>query len=358
MKKILIMINNLGVGGAERLVVNDVNEMLRRGILVKILTLRPEPAHSLKRECNIVSSDFHNIYFNSLYTISAWIETFVFLKKEKPDILITHLWFANTIGRILGKLLNIKKIISFEHNIYSNIKNYRMFFLDKLLQNYSHVIVAVSSAVKKMLIDHGIKAEKIKVLVNAVDIEVFRNAKPASRENFGIEQDDFVFLSVGRLIHQKGMDILIEAFAKTERGALIIVGQGKDEMLLKEKVKCLNLERRVKFLGIRSDIPALLKMSDCFVLASRYEGFGIVVIEAMAAGKPIIVSEFDARKDFIDDGKNAIVVPIEDSKTLYEAMKSIQQNPVLQQKLAREATLSSLNFSTVQHVDHLLGLIN
>src|SRR4051812_17628563 len=99
MKKITIIINNLGAGGAERYVVDSINEMLKRGMDVRLITLKPEKGISLAAECAIESDHCTTIHFKNLYTITKFYALIKLLREQKPDVVYTHLWFGNTIGR-------------------------------------------------------------------------------------------------------------------------------------------------------------------------------------------------------------------------------------------------------------------
>ncbi len=111
-KKILIIINNLGIGGAERLVVDDINEMLRVGVDVTLITLRPEPKKSFATQLNLESNKSQLTPFKSLLDIPSWFELVRSIRRLKPDLVITQLWFANTIGRIATKIAGPWPVIS------------------------------------------------------------------------------------------------------------------------------------------------------------------------------------------------------------------------------------------------------
>ncbi len=358
--KYLIVINNLGIGGAERLVVDDINEMLSRGLDVTLVTLKPEKeSKTLSLQCNIKKEKWFCINFKNIYDMFAYYRFFKLIKSYNPDVVYTHLWFANSVTRICSYFLNIKNIISFEHNVYDWVKNRRMYFLDRLLQVRSRHIIAVSNAVKNSLIKNGILDKKIKVIINGIDMKPYKIKYDYDiKKDLGIPNEDFVFLFIGRLIHQKGVDILLESFSKFKKGSLVLVGDGILKQSLIEKALQLDIQDRVHFLGNRQDVPKILSSADCFVLPSRYEGLGIVVIEAMSAGKPIILSNFTATEDLVINGKNAIVVEVEDRTALSEAMLSVLNNDNIRELLSKEARDHSELFSIDKHVDNILSLIN
>lgn len=356
-KKVMMVINNLGVGGAERLVINSIHEMMRLGIGVDLVTLALEPEKTLATQLQLPLERRYQIQFKGLFDIKSLFRLIVLLKSMNPDLVITQLWFANTVGRIAAQIAGVKKVVSYEQNVYDSVKTKKMFLLDWLLQFFTFKIVAVSEAVKKSLIRHHITASKIDVIHNSVDVSLFANAipDPSIRRQYGVPDEAFLLLFVGRLIHQKAVDVLIEAFANIGNDAyLLVVGQGRDRFSLEAQVVKKGLGRRVMFAGVRNDIPQLLATADCFVLPSRHEGLPLVLTEALAAGKPIIVSDFDAATEMIIHGKNGLIVPREDAQKLSEAMKRIKNDRVLRSQLALEAKKSAEDFSITHHLNVLL----
>lgn len=355
-KKILIIINNLGIGGAERLVVDDVNEMLRTGIDVSLITLRPEYQKSFATALKLGPDGFHCIPFKHFFDILAWVKIFRTIMAFKPDLVITQLWFANTVGRIAATIASVKRIISFEQNVYDTVKTRKMFFMDWLLQSLSTKIIAVSGAVKESLIRHNIAEKRIEIVHNSIDLKPYNTIydKVSMRESLGIPQESFLFIFVGRLIRQKAVDILLEAFKHLDKDSyLLIVGEGKEREAL-EKIA----NGRVVFAGIKNNIPELLYGADCFVLPSRYEGLPLVLVEALARGMAIIVSDFEAAKEIITHEKNGLIVPRENVEALAQAMIRIHKDGALRERLALEAKKLAEQFSISSHVRAILRYTN
>lgn len=358
--KVLIIINNLGIGGAERLVVDDINEMLRREIDVSLVTLRPEPSRNFVAELRLGQDRLFLIHFRSLSDIFALVKLVKLMVSLKPDLVVTQLWFANTVGRVAGFFAGVRRIISFEQNVYDEIKTRKMFFIDWVLQFFSTQIIAVSEAVKKSLIKHSIQEKRIDVLPNSVDLSKFELASPSSeiREEYNIPEKAFLYLFIGRLIHQKAVDILIEAFARVDSGTyLLIVGQGIDRESLEQKIKDFQLEKQVILAGVRDDIPKLFASANCFILPSRHEGLPLVLTEALAAGVAIIVSDFEAAQEIITNKVNGLIVPREDVEALAQAMGLIKDDVALRARLAVAARKSVERFSIVHHVEVILSYL-
>lgn len=353
--KILIIINNLAVGGAEHLVVDEINELIRRGVDVKLFTLKKEYEKSLFAQCQMAKENWQMFPFKNDFDFRQWFRLMRAISACNPDLIITHLWWANTIGRIAAHLVGKKNTVSFEHNIYDNVKTSKMFFTDKALQFWCKKIIAVSNAVKENLLKHGIQKKRIDVVFNGINVKKYQDMdRMKARKILRINEADFVFLFVGRLIYQKAVDVLIEAFSKAGSGKLFIVGQGADRKNLEELSDKLGALDKISFLGVRNDIPEILAASDCFVLPSRYEGLGIVVIEAMASGKPIVISDFDAGKEMVVDGENGLVVHREDVEGLSSAMKRIFNDGYLRARLSESAKKSVEKFSIEKHVDAIM----
>jgi len=353
MKKILIIINNFSVGGAERLVIDDANELLKRGdIDFKIITLKKEGKSSLSGQLD-KKVKWESVDFGGLSDLGSWFLLYKNIKNYDPDILFTHLWFSNTIGRIAGKLAGVPKIISFEHNVYDTVKNWKMFFTDQILQSFSCKIIAVSRAVKRSLMRHGIEENKIDVILNGIDISKYQNLDIKTLD--GKEKKDFTFVFIGRLIHQKGIDILLRAFASVKAGNLLIVGSGKEGADLVKLTKELNIENRVGFLGIRKDIPEILSYSDCFVLPSRYEGLPMVLLEAFASRKIIIVSNFESAGDVIKNNFNGFIFNINDIRGLSLLMNEVQSTNTnsIKNNMLKDIKHYSIN----DHIQKLISYI-
>jgi glycosyltransferase involved in cell wall biosynthesis len=232
-----------------------------------------------------------------------------------------------------------------------------MFFVDRILQSFSTKIIAVSAAVKQSLLRHGINPERILVLYNATDISRYGSVSDEKLRKELNPQNQFTYIFIGRLIDQKGIDVLLEAFAKLSSGLLFLVGDGIDKEKFVELTHVLGVHDRVRFLGIRKDIQDLLKFADCFVLPSRYEGLGVVLLEAIVSGKAIIISDFEAGKELIKNEYNGLIVPRENSQALTNAMRRIQDDTDLRKRLETNAKRDSEKFSITHHVDALLNII-
>jgi glycosyltransferase involved in cell wall biosynthesis len=229
-----------------------------------------------------------------LKNIFAIINLFLFLKRKKIDILNVHLFISGTIGRVFGRLLKIPCVIHTTHNImYPRVEP----IINRLLEKYTDAIVVDSNAVKNKLINAGQKAQKISVIYNGIDEKEFDQSCNSliTRQKFDIPPGDIVIGNIAGFQYYKGHDFLLDVFEKLHVGKkrihLMLIGDGELRQQLELKVENLDIQDRVHFLGMREDISSLIKTMDIMFHPSRWEGFGIVLAEAMYCGIPVVASD-------------------------------------------------------------------
>ncbi len=206
----------------------------------------------------------------------------------------------------------------------------------------SHFI-AVSQSVYDYLVDAGIRKENISLIYNSIKLTEDQPGPKdlALRESFGWSRDDCVIIAVGRLEPVKGIRFLIDALSRIIRvrpnARCLIVGEGRARQALEEQVKGLNLEKYVHFAGFRRDIHELLKGSDIFCMPSLSEGLPYAMLEASAAGLPMIVSEVGEMARLLTHGDNALLVPPGDAYALERGLVELIDNPDKAAFLGRSA---------------------
>lgn len=313
--KIVCLTPHLFIGGAERLMVDILKRLDKEKFEINICCLKAgsDDAEQWRKE---LSAKGINIRLLSNYgqtnnllvkvfrsIVIAW-RLFRYLKEMGPDILQTQL--MADIYRPIGRLAQVDKIISIEHNLDKDEPR-RVIFFKKLFRKSADKIIAVSEAVKKDVIKrYGYRGEIIEVIYNGVDYGKFYNIRFDWRK---IESPNYLwrFGAVGRLVPQKGFDLLLEELAKlpkTINWQCLIAGTGRQAEGLKQLAEYLGLAEKVFFVGHVADMPKFLGELDIFIMPSRWEGLGLVALEAGAAGRPIFASRVDGIKEIIVDKKD------------------------------------------------------
>lgn len=271
------------------------------------------------------------------------------LIRYQPDIVVTSLIESGSAVAYLAKKSIHQSCRNFiwvgvEHNntydrffqYYPQANKFK-FWNDftKKIYNETDQIVAVSQGIKQGLIEnYNMESHKINVIYNPVDVSSINSVVPLDCER------PFI-LAAGRLHPQKGYDYLLRAYASIASSVnsdLIILGDGDEKNSLKSLAKELEIEESVYFLGFKNNFWSYLKSAECFVLSSRYEGFPLVLIEAMAAKCPVVA--FDCKygpSELIDNMDNGILVPFENIPELAKGIKMILNDQQLSSRLTENA---------------------
>ncbi|HJU65599.1 MAG TPA: glycosyltransferase family 4 protein, partial [Gemmatimonadaceae bacterium] len=184
----------------------------------------------------------------------------------------------------------------------------------------------------------GMPASRTKTIYNAVDLSVWgAGDETGLRARLGIEPDDIVLTRVGSLIHRKGVDLILRAFATLKRERrqchLLIVGEGPDRPRLEALRDELGLQGSAHFLGLVPSAGAVLRdATDIAVSPARVEGFGLTVIEAGAAGLPVVATNTAGMTEIITSGESGLIIPVEDITSLLNGMRTLVDDPALRRR--------------------------
>jgi glycosyltransferase involved in cell wall biosynthesis len=275
--------------------------------------------------------------------ISPWndLKTFVLLwsliRRHKPHIVHTHTSKAGVLGRLAAWLARVPVIIHKPHGhvFYGHFgpRLSRFFlFIERLLGGMAdHVVALTPIEARDYLTLKVLKADKISIIHSGVELNRYQitpKKRQQKKKELDIPPDSFVIGYVGWLTPIKGVTYLVSGMAKVvgkyPKSLLVLVGKGDDkgeeEIKLKEQVERAGLKDKVYFLGWRSDVDEIMGCFDIFVLPSLNEGMGRVLVEAMAAGLPIVASRVGGIPDLVKDGKNGLLVSPADGSALEEAI--------------------------------------
>jgi glycosyltransferase involved in cell wall biosynthesis len=307
--KILHIINNLGSGGAEKLIEDTLPIMNKKeDIELEVLLLTDKNnvfAESLKKQgikINVIGTD-------NIYSPTNIISIRKFIKNNDFDIIHAHLFPTIYWTSLAAKtLLNRKfKLVFTEHSTHNRRRNYIIFKpIDRFIYNEFDKVISISQKTKANLIDWlgAKKKNKFTIIENGIGTQKFNEAEAYSKkEMFSTCTEDNTFITmVGRFSEQKDQKTLIRALKQLDNNVhLFLVGEGLLIEEHKKYVENLNLNNRVHFLGFRSDVERILKTSDIVVLSSYWEGFGLAAVEGMAAGKSVIASDVSGLREVVKD---------------------------------------------------------
>lgn len=328
---IIFIINSLHAGGAERVVSELARGIDKTRYEPTILCLHERGVYfeALKdTDVKVLCLDLpYKMRIKELLILKRYIEQF------KPHIVQTFLGNPNRWGALAGKLAKVPTIVSSLRNCYYNETLIQKMFDVFCFQFVTHSI-SCAEAVKRFHVENKwYSGNKITTIHSGIDISRFsvHKNKHYIQTELGISTDCLILGTVASLIPQKGHKYLIEAAKEVikNRNDVIFafVGDGSLRAELEQMVTSNGLDNNIKFLGLRKDIPQLLSSFDVFVLPSLWEGLPVAVIEAMAAGLPVVASRVDGVPEIVVDGETGLLVPSKDPKSLSNALLVLLSNP-------------------------------
>lgn len=320
--KILFVITGLGVGGAERLVVNLADKVVSRGHQVMIVSLTgPTRFRPVDPGIRIVALEMVK---SSVGFVRAYIALRQLIREFSPDVIHSHMIHSNLLARLVRLSIHLPRLVCTAHNTNEGGR------LRMLAYRLTNFLADVSTNVSREAVEAfeakgAVPRGKMLAVLNGIDCEIFApdvQSRLDIRQLFSVDRDCKVFIAVGRLFEAKDYPNLLTAFMEIStslpNSCLWIVGDGPLRAELENMSGDLGLAARVRFLGVRHDIPALLRAADVFVLSSAWEGFGLVVAEAMATGTPVVATDCGGVSEVVGD--TGYLVPPCDAKALGKAM--------------------------------------
>ena len=190
----------------------------------------------------------------------------------------------------------------------------------------------ITPDIARYLTDNGIAPDRVRHINNFAETE--SNAAPVSRAALGTPDDAPLLLFLGRLHRAKAVDTLLRAVAQAPGVWLWIAGEGPERTALTALCHELGLDGRVRFLGWRDDRAALFQAADICVFPSRYEPFGTVFVQAWAQKRPLITTAADGPRQYVRDGEDGLVVPVDDGQALAAAITGLSADRALQARLS------------------------
>ena len=284
----------------------------------------------------------------------ALFQLYRLFRKEKPFMVHSITPKAGLLSMMAAYLAGVpRRIHTFTGLIFPTSSGFRKWMLlkfDQLICLFATHVYPEGKGVRNDLINYGVTKKPLRIIgngnVNGVDLQHFnpdgydKEQEISFRKDHGLGSDDFIFMSIGRLVNDKGIRELVSAFSKLESSQqnikLILVGHVDSEVdqLPKETWDEINSNSHISFVGIIEDVRPYLAFADVLVFPSYREGFPNVVLESGAMGLPAIVSDINGCNEIITHGHNGLIIPPRDENALYDAMSVLLENKVLLEELA------------------------
>ena len=312
--RVLQITHDLNIGGLQRVVVDIAKNLDKEAFQAGVLCLRnPGPLTKELDEDNIPVFSIPHKSKKTDYL--SFLKTYSIIKGFKPDVIHTHNTQPFIDGTLAGLMARVPVKIHTDHaRDFPDKKRYML--AEWLFSHLADRIVGVSKHTKNNLINYEkINPHKIDIIHNGVDgrkYDIMINLLEKKKQ-LGIE-NKYPILGLGvRFTKQKGITYLIRAVSAMKQKfpeiCVLIAGEGPLQKTLEKEAEGLALSRHIRFVGPRSDMNEILKVIDIYVLPSLWEGLPLVILEAMAAQKPIVATDVGGNSEVIQHSVNGMLVP-------------------------------------------------
>lgn len=356
-----MVLTTMGFGGVPEVVFQLMRGLPRERFATSLCVLKREEEQSNvcgERRDRFAEAGFDVHYahdssrkIDTVASVADWIES------RGIELLHTHSNRPNVVGRMAATLFHGSglAVVSHYHNQYDDKweRDPAMLSLEKRLVASTHAMIAVSGSVRHHVASRiGVGEDLVDVVPNGVDASKFVCAdRSAAKRALGLDERRPVVGVVGRITEQKGQEDFVEAalqlaIERTEP-QFVMVGFAEDAALqqrLRQRIAVFGLSDRIRFLGNRDDMAEVYGALDIVVAPSRWEGFGMMLVEAMAAGRPIVAARAGAIPEIVRDGTSGVLVEPRDPAALGAAIARLLDDPARREELGARGRVDSERF--------------
>lgn len=327
--RLLILDTELQMGGKEKLLVEFLSRVDRSRFHVAVCCLLP--GGHFKERIVAMGVPFYDSLLHHRFDALAFRELEGVIRAEKTQIVETFAHPNTVIFSFLARLRSlVERVVVSHHAVGTEASLVRPYLRPLMRRMDAHI--AVAEMQKRRLVDaEGLREGSVRVIYNGVDAGAFRPAaaseRAGARRALGLSDDAVVLMAVGSLKPIKGVDVLLRAVSPVMHARhevrLVLAGDGPDRGMLQGLAGDLGIAERVAFLGLRDDIDVLLRAADALVLASRSEALPMALLEAMAAGLPVVATRVGGVPEVVEPDRSGALVAPDDAGALGGAIERI-----------------------------------
>lgn len=323
--RVLHVIGGGEFGGAERHILNLATAMDPDVVEVSVCCLFADPFVQVAREAGIKA---HSVPMLHKLDFSIATKIRDLIAGEEIDVVHTHGVRANLVGRVAARMAGVETVVTTVHSLlsqdypdlFSRLVN---MFIERASRSITSHFIAVSGGLQKELIKQGIAEDKITIIYNGLNPDLFEKKDTTTgkwRQKAGLSQDKLLVAIVGRLHPVKGHGYFLKSAAeilKTRTDVhFLVVGSGPEREKLKEYTEKLGIREHVTFTGFVSDVAELMPDLNLLIVPSLWEGFGLTALEAMALGVPVVATSVGGLPEIVHHGTTGLLVPPADETGL------------------------------------------
>ncbi len=368
--RLLWLVDSLGIGGAEALTVPFARTIDRSQLDLRVVSIHASEGWIVDR---LRDSNIPVIVLGgrNLRDIAAFRRLLAIVRDDKIELIHAHLAYATIWSAIVSRLAGVPAVAtlhvtpaaaralrpSARHRILTRVRDALM---KKLANRWTRSVITVSAALRDEYVDDGLESSKVRVIHNGIEVERFRRPREEARRQleteFDIPSGVPIAVTVSVLRPAKGIEVLLEAIAQVPHAVFLIIGDGPIREELMALARQRGVAERIRWAGFRNDVDSLLAGCDVFVHPSLDDAFPTVLLEALAAGLPIVASNVGGIPEIVTDGTTGKLVPPGNASQLADSVASLLHDPVELQSMRDAALVSGDGFSTQVWVQRLTAL--
>lgn len=354
--RVMQIIPDLGIGGAEIMVENLSIELNKREIDLKIISLYSHNSAITER---LEKNNVQIIYLNKKLGVD-WkiaVRLYRLMMEFKPDVVHTHL-YAASYGIAASIFAKVPVKIHTIHNVATKEFKKINRIINRIFYHYYGVIpVSISPLIKQTVQkEYNLAENSVAMIYNGIDLK-----RCLPKENYAFNKDRIDIIHVGSFKEQKNHVGLLRSFKMVydqyPNANLILIGSGELEEQVENCIKNLELGENVELLGLRADVYSFLNAADIFVFPSLWEGMPISLIEAMATGLPILATRVGGIPDMIENNISGLIVDVKDDD-VSRALIQLIENRTLREQLGYQARIAALRFTSNKMATEYADLYN
>lgn len=359
--RVAIIFDDLELGGWSSLVAS-VKKMRERGVEPFVVSLFDEGDYG--DEFNALGIPVYCLRIKRMTLLFKFIRLVWFLRTRHIDVVHVNLRLSRIIGLSAAWISGVSRRIVHVHSLESRTRSFRTIFERFFVRKASLVIAVSQAAAETFEKTFVFPAERIKVIPNGIDVSVVEQSNcnvTALKNELGIPADGFVILTIAHLKWQKGHASLVQAARIAEdqdrngKCDYIFVGDGPEREKLAKLIEATDISDHFHLMGKQRNIADFLALADLFVLPSKSEGFGTCVLEAFAAGVPVVATNVGGIPEIATDGENALLVPPDSPEILAQAILSLKRDPQLRSRFIANARGKVADYDVERIVDKLVA---
>jgi glycosyltransferase involved in cell wall biosynthesis len=359
----ILLVLEASAGGAGRHVLDLAQGLINRGCEVHLLyatgRLDRMFADGVLKIRGLKIGSLHLDRHVGIRDLTAVLETRRYINQHGPfDIIHGHAAKGGAVARISG-LGKKAQVFYTPHGFQlmdpglSRVKRFSYAALEWLMSVNHRQLIVVSPEEQKSVMRLGISPGRVKLIPNGISKDTATATRAAARRAMNLPEDAVAIGFIGRLVRLKAVDVLLQAFAKASiavpQARLMVVGSGPLRQTLERLASELGVSDKVDWLGER-DARELIRGFDIFTLASRKEGLPYVILEAMAAGLPVVATETCSVSSLLKSGETGVVIPVDDAERFADALIQLGSDRELRNRVGTAAALHAGQFSIEQMV--------